>query len=743
MAVNELSDVMVEAISVVTKGANRKRFFLRKSKRAQKKLDLIELPSSHTIAKTGDWSTVYCVVAEPGAFEDAGMHGDQAIPDRWANPDEIRKAAHRFMKNGGLVNLMHRTLEPHGTLVENAIALDDFEVDGELIRKGSWYVAFEPNQRTKDAIDAGEFGGISIQGSGQRSLVEKSSRFVGEGGAEKITLRRGTTVAKKKPFEEQKHPRKSGQFTGKGQGTSSGLQTKPDKGGAAAPTNPDHDANVVRTSANILQELGYKGNLKAALKQFQNANGLPNTGDPDEATMKALRQQSREHKAGARRDPATGRDPAKDRKRGRAKRQNQRRKLKDSGAISGSTRIKKFNARQPRGPHTGRWIHIGGGEGNALIPGSMFHGETDAMANEDFALDQKIRRNRARRKKKIHDALDNAVQSVKRVVDDSLGGFDRFPGQVAKPKKKNSKSKGINLKGTPNEQRLIASMRRERPVQREIAAADRFPGRFGRKGKRLTKNRPLGHGGENWITRLPKPMQTAFEKSWIHRAATHLVDKGNATGHAIATAINAAKKGCATGDLNFPGLQSVNAGSKAEMCASVSLWEAMKAASHAQSGAVAKMDGDEETAEGVTQVFAVLGKFDPSQKRGEHTGKWIHVAGTLLRDALPATLLADTHPKAEDLTDEELKSALNDTAGTKTRVGINPDDLHAEGMRRGLGRRGGDPPNARERAAGFTMRPIGSRTVPGTGFSRTKRPVPPPPGVRRKRTASSFDAGNS
>jgi hypothetical protein len=50
---------------------------------------------------------------------------------------------------------------------------------------------------------------------------------------------------------------------------------------------------------------------------------------------------------------------------------------------------------------------------------------------------------------------------------------------------------------------------------------------------------------------------------------------------AIATAVNVVKKACATGDLNFPGIQQENAGSKAEACAAVADWERKKAQSHA------------------------------------------------------------------------------------------------------------------------------------------------------------------
>jgi len=69
---------------------------------------------------------------------------------------------------------------------------------------------------------------------------------------------------------------------------------------------------------------------------------------------------------------------------------------------------------------------------------------------------------------------------------------------------------------------------------------------------------------------------------YIERIALHLHNqKGMSISHAIATAVNAAKKMCLTGDLNWPGLQQVNPGSRAEACAAVARWEAMKAAAKA------------------------------------------------------------------------------------------------------------------------------------------------------------------
>jgi hypothetical protein len=168
---NLLSDADIVALSIVKEGANRKRIFLRKQRDNE---DLLTLPAQHRIVKSDDWEAVYCVVAEPGAQEDPGIADGRGsgIPDVWASEDEIRKAAWRFAENGALVNKMHESLEPYGKVVENAVALSDFTVGEETIRKGSWYVAIKPSPEGREAIEKGEFTGVSIQGTALRHLVE-------------------------------------------------------------------------------------------------------------------------------------------------------------------------------------------------------------------------------------------------------------------------------------------------------------------------------------------------------------------------------------------------------------------------------------------------------------------------------------------------------------------------------------------------------------------------------------------
>lgn len=65
---------------------------------------------------------------------------------------------------------------------------------------------------------------------------------------------------------------------------------------------------------------------------------------------------------------------------------------------------------------------------------------------------------------------------------------------------------------------------------------------------------------------------------YILRISNHLhQEKGMDIGHAIAVAVNVVKKMCATGDLNWKGIQQANPASRAEACAAVADWERKKA----------------------------------------------------------------------------------------------------------------------------------------------------------------------
>ena len=94
---------------------------------------------------------------------------------------------------------------------------------------------------------------------------------------------------------------------------------------------------------------------------------------------------------------------------------------------------------------------------------------------------------------------------------------------------------------------------------------------------------------------------------YIKRISKHLKKKGMTESHAIATAVNVVKKMCATGDVNFPGKQDVNAGSRAEACAAVADWEAKKAKARASAGATQSTEAETSALEGI--VTTIEGDF--------------------------------------------------------------------------------------------------------------------------------------
>lgn len=116
----------------------------------------------------------------------------------------------------------------------------------------------------------------------------------------------------------------------------------------------------------------------------------------------------------------------------------------------------------------------------------------------------------------------------------------------------------------------------------------------------------------NWIDEcggLPK---------YIKRISKHLQEQGMTQSRAIATAVNAVKKMCSTGDTNFPGRQSVNKMSRAEACNAVKEWEKLKAcaaekraAKAAEIAAVFSTDPNRGVAvdyRSFTSVLAVIGE---------------------------------------------------------------------------------------------------------------------------------------
>jgi hypothetical protein len=173
----------------------------------------------------------------------------------------------------------------------------------------------------------------------------------------------------------------------------------------------------------------------------------------------------------------------------------------------------------------------------------------------------------------------------------------------------------------------------------------------------------------NWVEKvggLPK---------YIKRIAKHLQEKGMAQGHAIATAVNVVKKACATGDLNFPGVQHENAGSQAEACAAVAEWEEKKARSHAndEPGLITgeEMGLDEEFMAALTKAMTEAVEDPPME--GDHL--LIDVFGTSPRLAVDDAESLATACEAADQIEAELSRVF-----TRRRLAKRARELSLQHM---------------------------------------------------------------
>lgn len=164
-----LRDANIAKLALCKVGANQQRIFLLKSGDGDGEEHVAAV--AQLIKEPGDdWRVAYVPVAVPGAEERPGIFGDQESRDVWESGEEIAKAAHSFMANGGQVVGQHFSdSDAEGVrLVENAVALADFKVGDTLIKEGTWYVGLEFDDPVRELVAKGEIDAVSIEGLGTR-----------------------------------------------------------------------------------------------------------------------------------------------------------------------------------------------------------------------------------------------------------------------------------------------------------------------------------------------------------------------------------------------------------------------------------------------------------------------------------------------------------------------------------------------------------------------------------------------
>ncbi|QEO62949.1 phage portal protein [Bacillus altitudinis] len=184
----ELINAKITHVSYVDKAANQKQFFFMKSEKEndfQKEIKVI--------AKADDAQRlVYGIVYEPHV-EDA--HGD------FMTPEEIEKAAHGFLKDAREIDKQHDFQGGVGEVVESYIAPSDFEMGGEVIKKGSWVLVTKASDEIWEQIQKGEITGYSMAGTADIGKQEREPASEEKG---LFSLLKNFFLKNEKPAEEVK-----------------------------------------------------------------------------------------------------------------------------------------------------------------------------------------------------------------------------------------------------------------------------------------------------------------------------------------------------------------------------------------------------------------------------------------------------------------------------------------------------------------------------------------------------------
>lgn len=162
----KLKNVDVSYVSIVDKGANKKKFFLTKSD------DKPNFVKEVKIIKGEDeeQKLVYGVVYEPGSAdkpETHDSHGD------FMEASDIEKSAHNFILKYRNIDTQHDFNAGAGEVVESYIAPTDMEVNGETIIKGSWVLVTKATEEIWESIQKGDFTGYSLAGVAETEVIEE------------------------------------------------------------------------------------------------------------------------------------------------------------------------------------------------------------------------------------------------------------------------------------------------------------------------------------------------------------------------------------------------------------------------------------------------------------------------------------------------------------------------------------------------------------------------------------------
>lgn len=162
----ELKDVVATHVSIVKTAANGTKFLLTKS--AEGKTGFEMNVSKFLVNKNNPEKIVYGIVYEPDTVD---LQGD------FMSAETIEKMAHDFMENYQNIDKNHDYVSQVGKVLESSIYPADIEIEGTVVKKGTWVLATRVNDDVWESVQKGDFTGFSIGGYAKEVVedVEKQS----------------------------------------------------------------------------------------------------------------------------------------------------------------------------------------------------------------------------------------------------------------------------------------------------------------------------------------------------------------------------------------------------------------------------------------------------------------------------------------------------------------------------------------------------------------------------------------
>ena len=163
----ELSDVTITHVSLVKSGQNKRPFFLSKANDGETHEGKADIELNFRVLQKSEnaHQLLYGIVYEPDVADTS---------DDFMTAVEIEKMAHTFLAKYRQVDTEHNLVAGDGVPVESYISLVDMEINGEVIKKGSWVLVVKAtNESWQDYLD-GKITGYSMFGFA-RNVTEKTA----------------------------------------------------------------------------------------------------------------------------------------------------------------------------------------------------------------------------------------------------------------------------------------------------------------------------------------------------------------------------------------------------------------------------------------------------------------------------------------------------------------------------------------------------------------------------------------